>query len=345
MTRFATADEIDHWNEHIVRNPDGGNIFQSAEFGAQKAAFGWTPRYIIDGKLAILVLEKFVIGSGNIWYLPKGPGVATTKQLIKAIASLRVFAARHGVFVIKVEPELPNDDKIKKTLKENAFIGIHPIQPNRSTVLLDISRPLKKVLESLPQKGRHAIRRAERDGVTTVVVDTSDEYCEAMFALMQETATDRFAIRHYDYYKSFWQHFGSTGVGAFHFAYFEGTLVAAAYVVVLGAKATYKDGASSRQKTAYGASHFLQWKAIEWAKKRGATVYDFCGAPPADQINNTSHVYYGIGRFKTSFNKEVTEYVGAYDVVVKPFQYKVWTVLTEHVIGALYARVLHRYFY
>src|SRR5690606_14205241 len=102
----------------------------------------------------------------------------------------------------------------------------------------------------------------------------------------------------YEYHKEFWRSFEEAGIGQMFFAYYEGRIVAAAYALVFGKKSTYKDGASVREKTAYGASHLLQWEVIKWAKSRGSTWHDLCGSPPSDQIKNPDHPHYGIGRFK-----------------------------------------------
>lgn len=61
-------------------------------------------------------------------------------------------------------------------------------------------------------------------------------------------------------------------------------------------------------------------------------------APPSDQINNPEHKHYGIGRFKTSFNKEVTDYVGAFDLPIKPFAYSLWTKIGERLVLRAYWR-------
>src|SRR5690606_2936264 len=129
----------------------------------------------------------------------------------------------------------------------------------------------------------------------------SDDNCRVMYDLLAETAAGSFGIRKYRYYKEFWQSFEKSGMGQLFFAYVEGKVVAGAYALVFGTKSTYKDGASTRQRTVYGASHLLQWEVIKWAKETGSLVHDLCGAPPSDQIQNPDHPHYGIGRFKTSF--------------------------------------------
>lgn len=323
--RFATETEIDNWDQQILNNPDHGNVFQSKEFASQKESGGWTPRFVTDGAVAITLLEKNVLGLGRLWYAPKGPGVSSVEQLATLKAPLTAFAREHDVFAIKIEPELPRSTDVSGL----SLQPVAPIQPNFSTVTVDISENLDDVLAHLNQKGRHAINRARRDGVTVQRVDTTEENCRVFYQLLSETAAGSFMIRPYAYYQAFWQRFSGAQLGQLFFAYYEGQVVAGAFALVFGTKSTYKDGASVRKRTAYGASHLLQWEVITWAKEQGALIHDLCGAPPSDRINDETHPHYGIGRFKTSFNKTVTDYIGAFDIVVSPKKYALWRKVGE----------------
>jgi lipid II:glycine glycyltransferase (peptidoglycan interpeptide bridge formation enzyme) len=326
--RFATNAEIKNWDTRIITNPDGGNVFQGYEFAQQKKQGGWTPRFIVADSVVMTALEK-QFGFSKLWYIPKGPGIKSMRQLDSLLPELKQFARRSGVFCLKIEPELKKTPEILADLMKLGLQKVRPIQPNFSTVTLDLSPALEAVLSGLNQKGRHAIRRAERDGVSIKKVPSTDANCKLMYQLLSDTAAGSFSIRSYNYYKTFWQRYEKADQGQLFFAYFEGKLVAGAYAITLGKKSTYKDGASVRQRTAYGASHLLQWEVIKWAKSKGAVIHDFCGAPPSDQINNADHPHYGIGRFKTSFNKEVTDYVGAYDIILQPSVYAVWSRIGE----------------
>jgi lipid II:glycine glycyltransferase (peptidoglycan interpeptide bridge formation enzyme) len=343
--RFATPDELLVWNDQILHNPDKGNVFQGLEFAEQKKLGGWTPRFIIAGHMSITVLEKTVLGLGKLWYLPKGPGVVRTKELQSLVLPLTQFSSKNGVFAIKIEPELRKTPETLADLLKLQLTKVAPIQPNFSTVTLDLSGSLDEIMANLNQKGRHAIKRAERDGVTVRQVPATEENCKYMYDLLEDTAHGSFRIRSYNYYKEFWQRYASAALGQLFFAYVDGKIVAGAFAIVFGTKSTYKDGASVRERTAYGASHLLQWHVIEWAKLKGAVIHDFCGAPPSDQIKNADHPHYGIGRFKTSFNKEVTDYVGAYDIPVKPFQYRLWQQIGERVTLRLYNQKHHENYY
>lgn len=339
--RFADSDETHSWDARILSNPDGGNVFQGFEFAQQKRMGGWTPRYVTTDTVAITVLEKSVFGLGKLWYMPKGPGVTSVRALSDLLPNIKELAAKNGVFAVKIEPELVKKDETLADLLKLRLVKVAPIQPNFSTVLLDLSPDLDTIMARLNQKGRHAIKRAERDGVTVRQVDTTDDNCQKMYSLLAATAAGSFRIRSHDYYKTFWQRYADAGLGQLFFAYVDGQIVAGAFAIAFGKKGTYKDGASVRKRSVYGASHLLQWHVITWMKSKGASVHDLCGAPPSSEINNPDHPHYGIGRFKTSFNKEVTDYVGAYDIVIKSGAYTLWAKIGERIVTRLY-RYRHR---
>lgn len=341
--RYATDEEIANWDSLILKNPDGGNVFSSFEYSEIKKLTHYTPRYMIVGPLAVTILEKSTPPLGKFWYLPKGPGVTSSKHLMDALKAIKPLAKKAGVFAIRIESEL--DRSSRNTIARHGLRKAAPVIPNPSTITIDISPSLDTILTSLPQKGRHAIRRAERDGVTVEKVSVTEKNAKKMYALLAETAEGQFGIRSYNYYKTFWKTFADSGKGQLFFAYFEGKVVAGAYAMVLGTKSTYKDGASIRKRTAYGASHLLQWNVISWAKSKGALVHDFCGSPPSDEIGNSQHPHYGVGLFKLSFSKNVVDYIGCYDFIISRSRYAAWNKLGERVHRHLYYKRTKDYYY
>lgn len=331
IVRFASSDEIAQWDRFILANPDDGHVLQSKVMADVKMLGGWKPRYIMADGLAILALERSFFGLGRFWYIIKGPGVSSAQELGAVLPELKKFAESSGVFMIKIEPEIVRSDETLVDFMKLGLLKVRDIQPNTSTIYLDISSDLDTILAELNQKGRHAIKRAERDGVIVTQVAATDENCKKMFELYAITAEGQFATRSYAYYKKFWQEFERAGIGQLFFAHADGQLVAAAYAFTFGTKSTYKDGASVRERPVYGSSHLLQWNVIKWAKSRGATKHDLCGSPPSDQLNNPNHRYYGIGRFKASFSKNVVDFVGTYDIVIRPYRYQMWTTFGERI--------------
>lgn len=343
-TRFATAEEITQWDDLLAKNPDGGNVFQSVEVAETKRLNGWTPRYVVLGNLHVTVLEKHALPFGCYWYLPKGPGVGSFTELTDLLPELTKFAKSQGVFAIKLEPEILESTEAHAGLTSEGLVRTPAVQPNSSTVLIDLSPDLDTIMKDLNQKGRHAIHRAERDGVIAKPVELTEVNMRIMYNLLSDTAAGRFesSLRSYEYYRAFWRSFAETGHGSLFFAYVGDQVVASAYCIYLGHKGLYKDGASVRERTVYGASHLLQWRVIEWMKERGVTSYDLCGAPHSSRIGDESHPFYGIGRFKTSFNKSVTDYVGCYDLPVNTAIYKLWQKFGQRVAVSLSYRLHHR---
>lgn len=339
--RFADT-EITDWDAHILDNPDGGNIFQGEFFAELKREAGWTPRYILADDIAITAIEKHLPLLGKVWYIPKGPGVDDIEVLEGLVGSLREFAKKQGVFTIKIEPELPKGTNMSHLgLRKTRYI-----QPNFATVVMNLEPSLDEMLKTMPQKGRYAIKRAKRDGVSAKPVPATDENCKLMYDLFVTTASDAgFGIRPADYYQKFWQGYEAAEIGQMFFAYYEGEVVAAAYALAYGTKGTYKDGASIRKRTAYGASHLLQWEVITWMKERGITRHDLCGAPPIDQASNPEHPWYGVGLFKRSFTPDITEYVGAYELPVQPLKSKLWTKFIEKLVRRVHYKLKHESFY
>ena len=340
--RFATESEITKWNDLINQNPGGGNILQGKEFMEQKISSGWKIHYVLSDYCAFTVMEKNIPLLGKVWYCPKGPGVTNKNELAKLLPELSQFAKKNGVFTVKIEPEI--DHTID--LGDLPLIPTAPVQYNYSTVYVDLSPSLDEIMASLNQKGRHAIRRAERDGVTVEKVSATDKNCQIMYNLFLETAQDAgFAVRPPEYYKSFYQAYEQQNRGQLFFAYFEGKVVAGAYAMVQGTKSMYKDGASVRERTAYGASHLLQWHVIKWAKKHGSKLHDLAGVPPIKDIKDPNHPFSGLARFKTSFNKEVTQYVGALEVPVVKWKSKLWHRYIEKLVRKLYFKRHHESYY
>lgn len=340
--RFATEAEIQQWDTIVPQNPDGGNVLQGFVFTDLKRASGWTIRHIICDTAAMTAMEKRIPLLGRVWYIPKGPGVTSAKELQTVVDELQPFAKKHGVFTVKIEPELP----LGTDLSALGLVPTQPIQYNCSTVVVDLHDNLETIMKNLPQKGRHAIKRAERDGVVVKMVESTPENCDIMYELFTETATGAgFAIRSRQYYHDFYQRYGEAGQGQLFFAYFDGKLIAGAYALIYGNRSTYKDGASTREKITYGGSHYLQWKVIEWAKSRGSVAHDLCGTPPAADIADPKHPFYGLGRFKTSFNKQVTDYVGAYELPISGWKTKLWVAYVEKLVRRLYFTRRHESYY
>ncbi|WP_336658613.1 lipid II:glycine glycyltransferase FemX [Leucobacter sp. USHLN153] len=333
VARLATPDERTDWNARVAANPGGGEVWQGAEYlEVKRIQNGYRDLAVIVERpgrapLAVGVLAKRVPLLGSWWHVPAGPAGESEADVLAASAAIAALARSRGAFLLKVEPRLA--PTAIPAFHAAGYRDTVRIIPNPSTILVDVSGSEDEVFARLGKKARNAVNRAGREGIVVTRVDPTDENCTALYRLLEETAEGRFVLRSEAYYRDFWQRFADAGSGQMFFAHRDGALVAGAYAMALGEKTTYKDGASVRAKTAYGASHALQWEVIRWANERGARLHDLCGAPPADRADDREHPLFGVGQFKRSFAPEITDYAGAFDLPLRPLAYRVWTAIGD----------------
>ncbi len=115
----------------------------------------------------------------------------------------------------------------------------------------------------------------------------------------------------------------------------------------MGATACYLWGASSDRERSRMPNHALQWEGMRWARRQGATRYDFWGIPddigklaaalrggdgsgtpseelPIDIEALPQGELWGVYRFKQGFGGDVVRTVGAWDMALDTIGYRVY---------------------
>ena len=336
VARPATPAERAGWDALVAANPGGGEVWMGdAYLGVKRREGGYRDDRIVVERpgrppVAVGVLAKRVPALGEWWHLPAGPAGEDAGAALEVAEAVAVLARSRGAFLLKVEPRL--DPAAGDAFRAAGYRDAVRIIPNPSTVLVDVSGTEEEVFARLGKKARNSINRARRDGIVVSRVPATEEHCGELYRLLRETAEGRFVLRSARYYREFWRAFARAGDGQMFLAHRDGALVAGAYAIGLGRKTTYKDGASVREKTAYGASHALQWEVIRWAVERGAVEHDLCGAPPADRADDREHPLFGVGQFKRSFAPAITDYAGAFDRALRPSADRLWTALGDRLM-------------
>lgn len=340
-TRFATDAECERWNALIAENPGGGEVWSGIEYSVAKSFNGYTPRFVITerlaggSRLATLVLEKSVRMLGKLWYLPAGPAGNEPSAVLEAAQSIAELAKGEGAFLLKIEPRILESDSAKRAILGAGYRQTFRIIPNESTVMLDVSGDEAEVSARFAASCRNKIRRAEKEGLVIRRVEPTEENCRIMFDLLAETSAGRFELRPFEYYKLFWQTYCDAGTGALILGYKDEQPVAGLFGMILGETSVYKDGASVRQGLPTGSMNALQWELVLWAREHGAVRHDLCGAPHSSRVDDKSHPLYGVGQYKLAFNKNIIDHVGTFDLPLKPFAYKIWTVIGDRLARRL----------
>lgn len=343
--RPATADEIINWDALVAQNPSGGDIFQGKVFATAKGEQGWSPKYMVylfgDKRVYCLYLTRKIPLIGELWYAPKGPGITSRAELDAVLKANREYASGKNIFAFKIDPEVPKSSGYPAELAK-----VHNIQPNASTVVVNLALSEEEILATFRQRARRSIRQAEAAGVKVKAVSGNHQNYKLMFEMYQGTGQRAgFHVRDFNYYERLWHLWSQADQGQLFFAYSGDQVIAAAFAAYFGQKGLYKDGASDRAALSNGAAHLLQWQIMRWLKERGVTSYDLHGTPPSEELENKEHRFYGLGLFKTSFSNELTEYVGTLDQVINPSAYKRWQKLGDRLAQSLEYRLRGRTFY
>ncbi|MGQ0843032.1 MAG: lipid II:glycine glycyltransferase FemX [Sporichthyaceae bacterium] len=96
-----------------------------------------------------------------------------------------------------------------------------------------------------------------------------------------------------------------------YLAVWEGEVLAAHTMIVVGRRAWYLNGASASHRREVRPSHALQWRMMCDAQALGATVYDMRGFD--DSLDRTDRAH-GLLRWKLGTGGQAVEYLGEWDL-------------------------------
>ncbi len=336
------------WHDALATLPQP-QLLQTYPWGAVKAQFGWQPHYRLwqrDGQVqaAALVLERSIALPGmaamlRMLYVPKGPLLrdwSDTAMRKKVVTDLIAFGKQRRAFLLKLEPDVllgrgvPGRPEAEEGLVGEQFTtelragGWHFSDDQiqfRNTVLIDLTPNEDDLLAVMKQKTRYNIRLAGRRGVT--VRQGSPLDFEMLYQMYAETAVrDGFTIRGREYYLAVWQAFYEDQMLVPLIAEVEGQAVAGLMLFMFGGTAWYIYGMSSGAHRKLMPTYLLQWEAIRRAKERGCQTYDLWGAP---NVFDESDSLWGVYRFKAGLGGTVARHVGAWDLPLRPWLYKLYT--------------------
>ncbi len=314
---------------------------------------------------AALLLKRKIFRGVSVIYAPKGPLLRDWEDSAlrgRVLQDLETIARREKAIFIKIDPDVvvgtgvPGEDDAKesqtgeqiRTEWEAAGWRFSQDQIQyRNTYLVDLTAPEEEILGRMKSKTRYNIRLAARKGVTVRVGDNSD--LGMLYRMYAETSQrGGFAIRGEDYYRTVWETFAlsqdgslsedaaTTPVAVPLIAEIEDEpvveAIAGAFVFRFGKRAWYLHGMSTTKHRKKMAPHLVQWEAMRWAKEAGCTVYDMWGAP---DVFEESDPMWGVYRFKRGFGGHVSRTIGAWDLVLRPGLYKLYTTVLPKVLGIM----------
>jgi len=279
------------------------NYWQSEEWKKAKEDNGCRSFWIEKNDAKVLVIErkahflKFWIKP--LWELPRGP-IGNPKDFVELFETIFLEARKkeNNVGMVRIYPAFGTQNFWKNELftdflQKNNHIQAPEIFPT-NTLMIDLEMDEDEILAQMKQKGRYNIKLARKKGV----VVEAESNVENFWKLMCETSKrDGFRSNKKHVYADLLKSFGDNAV--LYTAKDEtGDVLASAIFSMTDDMALYNYGASTNRKRGLMAPYLLQWTGMQWAKNKGAKVYDFLGISPE---NSPNHSLNGVASFKLKF--------------------------------------------
>ncbi len=241
------------------------------------------------------------------------------------IAGAREVARRHHSFVFRTDPDVPaGDTQFLDMMTKRGFTlrtagkNFDGIQPRFVFRLSIEGMTEEEVLAHISQKTRYNIRLASKKGVEVRLV--GEEMVEEFTKIMAVTGErDGCSTRPAWYFAKILQEMGEDA--RLYMAFYQEIPIAGALAIAYGDKLWYLYGASSNEYRNIMPNYLLQWEMIRWAVETGRRVYDFRGVSGDLSEDNP---LFGLYRFKKGFNGELCEFIGEFEMVLKPAVNTLW---------------------
>lgn len=309
---------LQSWEWGEFRKKMGIDVVRIGGFLGETLTDGWQ---ITFHKLPML---PFTVG-----YFPKGP--KPTPEMMEALK--KIGKAKNALF-IQLEPNLiKTDTRPPASLTasqgglttDNHFVPSHHPLFTKYTFVLDLTKSEEELTKAMHSKTRYNIKVAEKHNVTTAESSTEDAFKEYLRLSDETTKRQGFYAHSQTYHQTMWETLSKSGMAKLFTAAYEKETLAAWIIFAYGDTIYYPYGSSSRNHREVMAPTLLLWEIIQWGKKNGYKKFDLWGAlgPEADE----NDPWFGFHRFKVGFTPTLVEYVGSYDLIIRPFLYQLYCVI------------------
>ena len=305
-TQKTTAPDVHSWNKQVT------HPLQSWQWGEFRKAMGIDVVRIHGWQLTF---HRIPYTPWCIGYFPKGP-----KPTPSMLEQLKKTGREHRAIFIQLEP-----NTAASTVRDN-----YPVVPShrplftKYTFVLDLKKSEEELLQSMHSKTRYNLRVAQKHNVTVREDNSNSAFGKYLRLTEETTGRQGFYAHNTLYHNTMWAFMKQAGIAHLFTAQYQGITLAAWIIFAWNKTLYYPYGASSRLHREVMAPTLLLWEIAKWGKANGYESFDLWGALGPDP--DIKDPWLGFHRFKQGFNPQFVEYTGSYDLVVRPFLYKLYCI-------------------
>ena len=310
-----TAEE---WNEIAKKYPEA-NFLQSPDYGKMNEILGSTVLYDdFEGYgFALMIVRN--AKRGRYLEIPCGPltnwnDKKTVQIIFEKIAEI---GREKGCAFVRVRPQLlmsPENIKLLADLK----LKKSPMHlAAEHTVILDLTKSEEQLMAEMRRQTRYEVRRAEKLGIKVVSSNLEADFEEFHKVQVATAKRQGFIPPSLKTLMAEREAFGEK-IKVYKAVTAENQPIAYGLIIKSGKEGDYYEAASTELNRKLPGAYALLMQATRDLKNEGYVRFNLWGIAPAGQPN---HRYAGVTTFKTGFSGEVTEFVPAHDLVLKPLRY------------------------
>jgi len=290
------------------------NLFEKKQ-GKQFETFGV---YKKDTLIGLIPIKTIHAKRGSYLHVRHAPLINWEDKdvTIEVINFLKEKAKINKVHFIRISPLIlptnENTDLLKK-LGFNKSV-IHATDAEL-TVIIDLTKSIEEILQSIKKTTRAMIRKAE--GLELTVkhsnnLDLFEDFCEAY---KDTVARNKWTAYTTKYIKDEFEIFQKNNCADLFVSYYKEQPISAAIFIRHQNQVIYHFGGSLTGFREIPAAYLLQWEAIKYFKNEGFKIFNFWGVSPE---GNKKHPWYGFSLFKRGFTKNELEFIHSHDLDLHP---------------------------
>ncbi|MBP9852677.1 peptidoglycan bridge formation glycyltransferase FemA/FemB family protein [Candidatus Saccharibacteria bacterium] len=274
-----------------------------------KAGRGWS---------YMAVLET---GRGNTrLYCPYGPVCTNDDAFEEAILSLKDLGREQGATFLRIEP---TGSVTKKAVQKMGCKEVlyNQLQPAQTQIITLANKTEDEILAGMQSNNRNLYRAYAKKGLA--MRESSDSADVAIFLRFIHKVAGRTGLRPHsdEYFKKQAASLFRTGAAKLFYAEYEGRPIAASIVYDDETTRYYAHAAADDDFRKLSAGTALVTYMIIDAMKSGKKEFDLFGIAPKSPEEDPRHAWAGFTKFKQRFGGERREYVGTWDIPLRPGKY------------------------
>lgn len=319
--QFQTVFNKSVWEGFVSIHPQA-NFLQSYNWGVFEEKIGKSffpvAVYEDDRQIGAAMIIKELAKRGNYLTIAGGPLIDWQNSQSSFVFSkfceyLKKLAMEQNCHFVRVRPQAEDTIQLRQLFKENGLLPSPMHLTADLTLRLNLSQDLDQLLAQMRKNTRYEIRKSEKLGIETKIIGDSSFMKEFYDQQLYLAKKHGFIPFDYQFLLKQFEIFAEDDQVAFVNSYQQGELLASAFVIFYQNEAVYHYGVSTSANERLPGSYAAQWAAIQEAKKRGCSEYNFWGVSP---LNKKEHRFAGPSLFKRGFGGYELQHLPAHDLPV-----------------------------